>query len=57
LLNLIEYPPGDYEKIVVLVTSSEGMSRRRVGRHSWATFRILWNMSKKRSEGESWRSL
>ncbi len=47
LLNLIEYPPASYEKIVVLVTSSEGVTRERVGRHSWATLRILWNMSRK----------
>jgi hypothetical protein len=24
LLNLIEHPPGDYEKIVAVVTTSEG---------------------------------
>ena len=46
LLNLIEYPPGDYENVVVFVSSSEGVTRRRIGRHSWSTFRILWNMSK-----------
>jgi len=46
LLNLIEYPSGDYEKIVVLVSSSEGVTRARIGRHRWATFRILWNMSR-----------
>ena len=44
LLNLIEYPPGDYERIVTLVTSSEGVTRERVGRHSWADMFILWNM-------------
>ncbi len=47
LLSLIEYPPGDYENIIVLVTSSEGITRERIGRHSWATMRILWNMSRK----------
>jgi len=26
LLNLIEHPPGDYEKIVAVVTTSEGVS-------------------------------
>ncbi len=44
LLNLIEWPPADYDKIVVLVASSEGVTRERVGRHRWATFRIMWNM-------------
>ncbi len=47
LLNLIEHPPGDYENIVVIVSSSEGITRKRIGRHSWATLRILWNMSRK----------
>ena len=46
LLNLIEYPPGDYESIVALVSSSEGVTRGRVGRHSWAEMRILWNMGR-----------
>ena len=46
LLNLIEYPPGDYENIVVFVSSSEGVTRSRIGRHSWATMRILWNMNR-----------
>jgi len=46
LLNLIEYPPGEYERIVILVSSSEGITRERIGRHRWATFRIMWNMSR-----------
>jgi len=46
LLNLIEWPPAEYEKIVVLASSSEGVTWERVGRHNWATFRILWNMSR-----------
>ena len=46
LLNLIEYPPGDYENIVILVSSSEGITRERVGRHNWADMKILWNMNK-----------
>ncbi len=47
LLNLIEYPPGDYENIVVVVSSSEGISRERIGRHRWADIFLLWNMSRK----------
>ncbi len=46
LLNLIEWPPASYEKIVVLVFSSEGVTRFKVGRHSWATLRIMWNMNR-----------
>ena len=46
LLNLIEYPPGEYERIVVVVGSSEGASRARVGRHDWAELRMMWNMSR-----------
>ncbi len=44
LLNLIEYPPARYEKIVVIVASSEGVTRERVGRHRWAEIRAMWNM-------------
>ncbi len=44
LLNLIEWPPADYDKIVVLVTSSEGVTRERVGRHRWSEIRVMWNM-------------
>lgn len=43
-LNLIEHPPGDYDRIVVLIAASEGVSRRELGRHTWASLRILWNM-------------
>jgi len=44
LLNLIEWPPAEYERIVVLVASSEGVTRERVGRHSWADIFVMWNM-------------
>jgi len=46
LLNFLEYPPGGLEKAVVIVGSSEGVSRARVGRHSWADVYMMWNMSK-----------
>jgi energy-coupling factor transporter ATP-binding protein EcfA2 len=46
LLNMIEHPPVSYEKAVVIVTSSEGITRERIGRHRWAALRTLWNMSK-----------
>jgi len=36
LLNLIEYPPESYENIVIIVATSEGLSRWRIGRHRWA---------------------
>ena len=36
LLNIIEYPPEPYEKVVVVATTSEGVSRARIGRHRWA---------------------
>jgi len=45
LLNLIEWPPAEYDRVVVLVASSEGVTRERVGRHSWATIKVMWNMS------------
>ncbi len=46
LLNLIEYPPSAYEKAVVLVTSSEGVTAERVGRHRWADMYVMWNMAR-----------
>jgi len=46
LLNLIEYPASRYERMVVLVATSEGVSRREVGRHLWAEVVPMWNMSK-----------
>jgi len=31
VLNLIEYPPADYDSVVAVVASSEGVTRSRVG--------------------------
>jgi len=44
LLNTIEHPVYSYENIVVLVATSEGVSRREIGRHFWAELRPMWNM-------------
>ncbi|MEM4970375.1 MAG: ATP-binding protein [Sulfolobales archaeon] len=44
LLGLIEYPPADYERIVTVVATSEGVSKREIGRHYWADLRPIWNM-------------
>jgi energy-coupling factor transporter ATP-binding protein EcfA2 len=46
LLNLIEYPPGGYENIVVVVATSEGLTRSRIGRHTWSIQRLIWNMGR-----------
>ena len=46
LLNMIEYPSINYEKIAILVASSEGASRERIGRHRWASIKALWNIDK-----------
>jgi len=46
LLNMIEYPSIKYENIVILVASSEGITRERIGRHRWADLFIMWNMPK-----------
>jgi len=46
LLNMIEHPVYDYKNIVVLVATSEGVSRREIGRHFWAQLRPMWNMPK-----------
>jgi len=47
LLGLVEYPPEGYERIIVVVATSEGLSRAEIGRHRWALLRPMWNMSKK----------
>lgn len=47
LLNTIEYPPEPYEKIVIIIATSEGVSRARIGRHRWAEIVPMWNMSRK----------
>ncbi len=44
LLNMIEHPVYRYEKIVVLVATSEGVSREEIGRHRWADIMPMWNM-------------
>ena len=44
LLNLIEYPPRSYEKIVAIAVTSEGVTREEIGRHLWAELRPMWNM-------------
>jgi len=47
LLNLIEYPPRSYEGVIVIVATSEDVTRREIGRHRWASLRPMWNMSRK----------
>jgi len=44
LSNFVEYPPEGLEKAVLIVGSSEGITKTRVGRHRWASIRIMWNM-------------
>jgi len=46
MLNLVEYPPGEPEKVVAIAATSEGVSRREIGRHRWAEMLPLWNMSR-----------
>jgi len=46
LLGLIEYPPSSYDVIVTVVATSEGISRREIGRHRWADLISMWNMSR-----------
>jgi energy-coupling factor transporter ATP-binding protein EcfA2 len=41
LLNLIEYPPRSYEKIVAIVVTSEGVTREEIGRRLWAVLRPM----------------
>ncbi len=46
LLNLIEYPPEHYERIVTIAATSEGVSLREIGRHRWAWSTPMWNMTR-----------
>jgi Archaeal ATPase. len=46
LLNMIEHPVYDYEKIVILIATSEGLSRSEIGRHRWAHLMPMWNMTR-----------
>jgi molybdopterin-guanine dinucleotide biosynthesis protein len=45
-LNMIEHPPAKYEKMIAVITTSEGLSRAEIGRHEWSYIRPMWNMSK-----------
>ena len=47
LLELIEHPPGSYESVVAIAATSEGLSRREIGRHLWAKMAPMWNMSRR----------
>jgi energy-coupling factor transporter ATP-binding protein EcfA2 len=47
LLNTIEHPLYDYERMVVIVATSEGVTRREIGRHRWAELKPMWNMSRR----------
>jgi energy-coupling factor transporter ATP-binding protein EcfA2 len=46
LLNMIEHPFYNYEKMVVLVATSEGITRYEIGRHRWADILPMWNMNR-----------
>jgi hypothetical protein len=46
LLNMIEHPFYNYEKMIVLVATSEGLTRYEIGRHRWAYILPMWNMNK-----------
>jgi hypothetical protein len=47
LLGLTEYPPEGCEKVVAIATTSEGVSKREIGRHRWAELTPMWNMGRK----------
>ncbi|MEM4493980.1 MAG: ATP-binding protein [Pyrobaculum sp.] len=44
LLGIIEYPPASYERVIAVVATSEGITRREIGRHRWADLTPMWNM-------------
>jgi KaiC/GvpD/RAD55 family RecA-like ATPase len=47
LLGLVEYPPEGYERIVAIAATSEGISKREIGRHLWANIAPMWNMNRR----------
>ena len=47
LLELIEHPDGAYERVVAIAATSEGFSRREIGRHRWADLKPMWNMGRR----------
>jgi len=46
VLGLIEHPSTSYESIVAIISTSEGLTRDKIGRHRWAELRAMWNMSR-----------
>jgi len=46
LLGLIEHPPQDADAIVAIAATSEGITRREIGRHMWADLTPMWNMAR-----------
>ncbi|WP_054849189.1 ATP-binding protein [Vulcanisaeta sp. JCM 14467] len=46
LLGILEYPPGDYDVAITIAATSEGISKREIGRHRWAYLDAMWNMTK-----------
>ncbi len=47
MLEVIEHPPRSCERVVAIAATSEGLSRREIGRHRWAILRPMWNMSRR----------
>jgi len=47
ILEIIEHPDVEYERIVAIIATSEGLSRYEIGRHRWALIRPMWNMCKR----------
>jgi len=44
-LNLLEYPSDLNKRALILLTTSEGVSRREVARHGWADIKEVWNLN------------
>ena len=46
LLGILEHPPANYDKVIAIAATSEGVSLGEIGRHSWSDTAPIWNMSK-----------
>ncbi|GAB6944277.1 ATP-binding protein [Vulcanisaeta sp. JCM 14467] len=44
LLGILEHPPASYDRVITIAATSEGVSRREIGRHEWADLMPIWNM-------------
>ena len=45
-LTIMEHPPIEVDKALVIIASSEGSSLEAIGKHLWTNIKTLWNLDK-----------